>query len=166
MPITLWILWLSIMLGSIELAAGADLAVPSNVLIRPPAEVPGAVSTLTAQQLCAKTFRTSKERPPADYTDKLKHQQLIAWHYASTNKKLYEEDHLISLEIGGDPKNPKNLWPEMWAGKCGAHVKDRLEDRLHALVCHKKLALTDAQHAIATDWVAAYNQYVGKLVCK
>jgi hypothetical protein len=40
-------------------------------------------------------------------------------------------------------------------------VKDRLEDRLHALVVHRKLDLKTAQHEIATDWIATYKKYVG-----
>jgi hypothetical protein len=28
------------------------------------------------------------------------------------NPKDYEEDHLISLELGGAPRDPKNLWPQ------------------------------------------------------
>jgi hypothetical protein len=40
-------------------------------------------------------------------------------------------------------------------------VKDRLEDRLHALVVHRKLDLKTAQQEIATDWIAAYKKYVG-----
>src|SRR5216683_2609243 len=26
----------------------------------------------------------------------------------------YEEDHLVSLELGGHPRDPRNLWPERW----------------------------------------------------
>jgi hypothetical protein len=40
-------------------------------------------------------------------------------------------------------------------------VKDSLEARLHALVCSGKLDLKTAQQAIATNWLAAYNRYVG-----
>jgi hypothetical protein len=40
-------------------------------------------------------------------------------------------------------------------------LKDRLEDRLHALVIRGKLDLKTAQHEIATDWIAAYKKYVG-----
>jgi len=38
----------------------------------------------------------------------------------SDNPACYEEDHLISLENGGDPKDPKNLWPEPYNTKVGA----------------------------------------------
>ena len=26
----------------------------------------------------------------------------------------YEENHFIALELGGNPRDAKNLWPEMW----------------------------------------------------
>jgi len=27
-------------------------------------------------------------------------------------RNAYEEDHLISLQLGGNPSDPRNLWPE------------------------------------------------------
>jgi len=39
-------------------------------------------------------------------------------------------------------------------------AEDVLENTLHRLVCHGRLDLAVAQRAIATDWVAAYQQYV------
>lgn len=76
-----------------------------------------------------------------------------------------EVDHLISLEIGGS-NDIGNLWPEPYGGTtCNAHVKDGLENRLHALVCVGTVALVDAQHDIATDWTAAYRKYIGPLEC-
>lgn len=130
---------------------------------------PGATNPAVKQSnikttICKKGYAESI-RPPANYTEQLKKRQLTQKRYADKKPADYEEDHLISLEIGGNPKSPKNLWPEPYKGTCGAHVKDKLEDRLHALVCHGKVTLTTAQHAISTDWVVAYNKYVGKLAC-
>jgi hypothetical protein len=72
-----------------------------------------------------------------------------------------EVDHLISLELGG-ANDQGNLWPEPYSGTpWNAHVKDKLENRLHALVCAGTVSLSDAQSAIATDWIAAYRQYIG-----
>ena len=79
----------------------------------------------------------------------------------SSNPACYEEDHLISLEIGGDPRNPDNLWPQPWFGAWNARVKDTLENRLHRMVCEGDITLEEAQHAIASDWSAAYQKYVG-----
>ena len=45
--------------------------------------------------------------------------------------------------------------PEPW----NAHVKDKLEDRLHALVCAGKMSLPEAQRAISSDWISAYKQW-------
>ncbi len=74
------------------------------------------------------------------------------------NPGAYEIDHLISLELGGS-NDIRNLWPQPYDGPNGAHVKDRIEGRLHWLVIHGKLPLAAAQHAIATDWIAAMKKY-------
>jgi hypothetical protein len=71
----------------------------------------------------------------------------------------HEVDHLISLELGGS-NAIRNLWPEPYAGVWGARTKDKLENRLHALVCAGSLTLQAAQRAISVDWVAAYQRYV------
>ena len=41
-----------------------------------------------------------------------------------------------------------------------AQVKDRLEDKLHELVCIGQLDLKTAQKAIASNWIEAYKKYV------
>jgi hypothetical protein len=71
-----------------------------------------------------------------------------------------EIDHLISLELGGS-NDVTNLWPEPFSGiTWNAHVKDRLENRLHEMVCKGEMPLAEAQKAISTDWIAAYHRYV------
>lgn len=71
-----------------------------------------------------------------------------------------EVDHLISRELGGADAI-ENLWPQAYGSSpWNAHVKDRLENRLHVLVCSGKLPLDQAQHEIATDWISAYPKYV------
>jgi hypothetical protein len=79
--------------------------------------------------LCSSGFTTKSVRPPTSYTNKLKNLEIGD----------YELDHLISLEIGGNPVDPKNLWLQPWerrgarflpAGE-GAESKDVIENRLH-----------------------------------
>lgn len=128
---------------------------------------PGATNAAVTQAnlkttICRRGGYTKSIRPPMQYTSALKRRQL-AHGYTDKNMRDYEEDHLISLEIGGNPRDPKNLWPEPYKGTWGAHVKDKLEDQLHKLVCAGKIPLKTAQHEIATDWIRAYNKYVGKL---
>ena len=54
----------------------------------------------------------------------------------------YQEDHLISLELGGNPTDPRNLWPEPYPR---AGDVDTIENELNAQVCSGSLALADAQ---------------------
>jgi hypothetical protein len=43
-----------------------------------------------------------------------------------------------------------------------ARVKDRLEEYLHRAACHRRIPIEQAQREIATDWIAAYQQYLGQ----
>jgi len=123
----------------------------------------GAVDTNVTQEniqstICVSGY-TKTVRPSTSYTNSLKRQQIIEYGYADTNLSNYEEDHLISLELGGSPKDPKNLWPESYNIPNGARVKDRLENLLHKMVCNGSISLTEAQLEIATDWLFYYNNY-------
>jgi len=53
----------------------------------------------------------------------------------------YEEDHLIPLEVGGNPTDPNNLWPEPYAEPNGARDKDKVENFLHDEVCSGQMTL-------------------------
>lgn len=71
----------------------------------------------------------------------------------------YEVDYLITPELGG-AHTVRNLWPQPYSARWNARVKDKLEHRLHQLVCQGKVNLATAQHDIATDWIGAYRKYV------
>ena len=43
--------------------------------------------------------------------------------------------------------------------------RDKLENKLHELVCAGKITLGEAQGEIANDWIRSFNLHVGKLVC-
>src|SRR5882724_8810705 len=134
-------------------------------------KTPGAtnpdVSQSNIKRTICKSGWTDTIRPPSSYTTALKRQQIMEYGYR--NKKLgsYEEDHLISLQLGGDPHDPQNLWPQAYAGKCGARVKDVIETALKRLVCDPKppLTLVEAQQMISQDWVAAYTRFVREINC-
>ena len=128
-------------------------------------QVPGAISTAVTQDNIATTIcvsgYTATIRPPSSYTTSLKTKQMKA--FGLTGKPGdYEEDHLISLEIGGNPTDPNNLWPEPYDGSTGADKKDQLENKLHKLVCNKTITLKEAQSAIATNWISNYDKYMNK----
>jgi hypothetical protein len=95
---------------------------------------------------------TKTVRPSTRYTNALKVQQIKQYGYADTNLADYEEDHLIPLELGGHPTDPRNLWPEPRAGDNAATNKDRVENALHKKVCAGLVTLMSAQTAIAVNW--------------
>ena len=134
-----------------------------------PALTPGAVNPAVTQDNIQSTICTSgwtaTIRPPASYTNALKKTQLAQARYADKSMADYEEDHLVSLQLGGHPSDPQNLFPQPYAGRCGARVKDVIETKLKRLVCAGTLTLDAAQSAISTDWVAAYSQYVKPIEC-
>jgi hypothetical protein len=146
----------------IHLAMAVVVAVLPNSSVTPGAINPSVTQSNIQQTIC-KSGYTATIRPPASYTTKLKATQLATTYKSFTDKALasYEEDHLISLEIGGNPTDPKNLWPEPYAS-IGARIKDQIENKLNTMVCTNKMTLATAQHLIATDWYSAYKMYVVK----
>lgn len=57
----------------------------------------------------------------------------------------------MSLELGGS-NSLQHLWLESYISQpLNAHVKGRLENVLHNLVCAGRLKLTAAQRMIAND---------------
>ncbi len=95
--------------------------------------------------------------------------------FNSNNRKCYEEDHLIALEDGGNPEDPKNLWPEPYDTKIngktvGAHQKDIVEGFIHDEICfaipdskknskipaHTSITLQRGQEILTKDWYTCY----------
>ncbi|MET7737716.1 hypothetical protein ABZT02_41410 [Streptomyces sp. NPDC005402] len=71
-----------------------------------------------------------------------------------------EYDHLISLQLGGDPNDSRNLWvepadPGHGRGAGVNNKKDPVEMKLHTAVCKGQIPLAAAQQAIVTDWTTA-----------
>jgi hypothetical protein len=94
-------------------------------------------------------------RQVRNVSDSERYQVFAEYHVPYANHAAYEVDHLIPLELGGD-NSIRNLWPERGSIP---NAKDGLENELHNLVCEGRLSTATAQHAIATDWVAALQRY-------
>ena len=141
-------------------ASAASFTLPIHS-ITPGALDPAVNQSNIASTVCVVGY-TKTVRPPASYTNALKYKQLSGSYsrYGSTNMKLFEEDHLIPLSLGGAPRDPKNLWPEPWEGGNGARKKDVLELKMHLMVCAGKISLKAAQSIFATNWYQGYLTYV------
>ncbi|PWU24136.1 hypothetical protein C5B42_00545 [Candidatus Cerribacteria bacterium 'Amazon FNV 2010 28 9'] len=122
-----------------------------------PSCTPGVTNPAVTQDnlsttICASGY-TQTIRPSVTYTNKLKIEQIASYGYEDTDPKNYEEDHFISLELGGDPSDPRNLWPEPHAS---INEKDKVENYLHEQVCKGVMSLAQAQQKITSNWYAIY----------
>ena len=106
---------------------------------------PGVVNPDVTQQNIAGTICksgwTRTIRPPTDYTNALKLKQMREYGVGGSPAQ-YQEDHLISLELGGHPTDAWNLWPEPYPR---AAEVDSIENDLHAKVCSGDMSLEEAQ---------------------
>jgi hypothetical protein len=119
---------------------------------------PGATLDVTTAQVCRPRYSAGARHVSASEKKKVFEEYGIPW----SRHAEFEVDHLISLELGGS-NELANLWPQSYVSTpYNAHRKDALENRLHALVCHRRLSLKAAQTTIRTDWIAAYKKYVSR----
>jgi hypothetical protein len=128
-------------------AAGLALAASHALIL--PTHTPGVRYSAVTQKTLFKTVCRvgwkATIRPPASYTSALKRRQLLLFQYVDKTSTHYEEDHLVSLELGGAPRSTRNLWPEPWSQ---ARSDDNgIEARLHRRLCLGTLTLRQAQAA-------------------
>ena len=120
-----------------------------------PTCTPGATNPTVTQDtldttIC-RTGYTKSIRPSKEITNAEKRANAAAYGYTGPLSGI-EFDHLVPLEAGGDPNDPRNLWVEPGASP---NPKDGVESQLHDLVCAGKVPLATAQEAIANDWTTA-----------
>jgi hypothetical protein len=138
------------------LAAGYNLQAP---IVPDPKLSPGDVLTSDPKIVCVSGYTKTVRNVPQS----VKEQVYREYGVTSRQRGEYEIDHLISLELGGS-NSIRNLFPESYKTMpLNAHVKDSLENRLHALACSGKITLAEAQQAIASNWTTAYVKYLGPL---
>lgn len=119
-------------------------------------KTPGDVLTTDAKVICVSGYtKTVRNVPQA-----VKEEAYRNYGITTRGAGEYEIDHLISLELGGS-NSIRNLWPESFVTQpLNAHIKDKLENKLHELICAGQLPVQQAQQEIAQDWIAAYKKYV------
>jgi hypothetical protein len=65
----------------------------------------------------------------------------------------------VSLELGGHPRDPRNLWWEKYEdanNDIGAHCKDRVENALKRQIVSGQITLAEGRQLIQTDWYSCY----------
>jgi hypothetical protein len=121
---------------------GSSSKVPYHAdIVRTPGVLnPDVTQATIASTICVRGW-TKTIRPPTDYTNDLKRKQMREYGVRGSMSD-YQEDHLISLELGGHPTDPRNLWPEPYPR---ASEVDAIENDLNDRVCSGDLSLEEAQ---------------------
>jgi hypothetical protein len=109
--------------------------------------------------ICRKGGYTAGVRPSSYVTGKEKRLNAVSYGYTGSMRDA-EYDHLISLQLGGDPNDPRNLWveppsPGHKKNSGPNNPKDSVETKLHTAVCNGTISLRQAQQTIVTDWSTA-----------
>jgi hypothetical protein len=134
-----------LILAAILLCAAAMPALADGPLIPDPKLTPGVIGSTDPAEVCGantdgETYSQAHRITPKSLKDKV-----YANYGVTPDGKSYEIDHRLPLALGGADVEA-NLWPQPWAGACGAHAKDRIEDRLWRAVCKdRSMSLADAQ---------------------
>ncbi len=129
-----------------------------------PQKTPGAIRQAVnpsnlQSTVCVRGY-TDSVRPDKRYTNRLKRDMLREHRFENPDPRQYELDHLIPLSIGGNPTDPKNLWPQPRFGVWSAEKKNDLEFVAYKMVCHGDIGLAEAQQRIARNWIEAYEAWV------
>jgi hypothetical protein len=118
---------------------------------------PGAVLTRSRAHVCVANYSNTVRHTGRKLKDLVYEEYRIAVHVVGEA----EIDHRVPLSLGGADVR-ENLWPQSYLIRpYGAHEKDSLEDRIHALVCHQhSLTLAEGQRVFLGNWIDAYQKYV------
>jgi hypothetical protein len=139
---------------------GKNLRAPTGSVARPnPRLTPGAVASTDLTVLC----RQSRHAPRISQANPLlsvSEQDAIykSYRVAPNRIKRYSLDFLVPLQLGG-AVTPANVWPISLTRGMGFVEKQRLNVRMHILVCHGEMPLAEAQKRMAEDWVALWVRY-------
>lgn len=117
---------------------------------------PGDTLDVTKEDICVSGY-SKKVR---DVPQAVKEQAYKEYGITQREPGEYEVDHLISLELGGS-NSIKNLWAESYRTEpWNARTKDKLENKLHEMICNGQIDIKTAQREIAINWIDAYKKYV------
>jgi len=179
----------------ILLLFSVPLAVSAADILPNPQLSPGVALDLPVEIICTNKGFTSgywKQGKVGDWVSKKEHQHgdvpvrltpesshrvvfsrygLLSIYNDTRHRSDFEDDHIISLELGGS-NSISNRFPQSYLlPRWNAHTKDRLENALHKEVCdclkskgHQEatVLLKQVQSEIAGNWTNAYLRHIGK----
>ena len=124
-------------------------------LLPDPEYTPGATREVSLADLCS----ADGDDVVRSVSGTLRQEVLQEYGIRDIPATEFEVDYLITPGLGGS-EDVRNLWPQPHYNTAwNSYVKDQLEDRLHRMVCERKISLSEAQREIASNWIAAYKKY-------
>jgi hypothetical protein len=124
----------------LPLHGGRRSVVRANPTLTPGALNPDVTQETIRSTICVQGW-TKTVRPPSSYTHALELRQLLQYGESGPTSN-FQEDHFISLELGGAPTDPRNLWPEP---QPRASEVDKIENQLNDEVCSGKITLAEGR---------------------
>jgi hypothetical protein len=130
-------------------------------LLPDPTVTPGAVLTTDKAKVCKVGYAKTIPAVPQSDKDRVFVAYGVQPSTRTVNGKIIpvccQVDRVISAKLGGS-NDIKNLWPQPYSPKPGAHEKDVLEDWLLKQVCSGAIPIEKAQQDLATNWYTVYKQ--------
>ncbi len=114
---------------------------------------PGAIETSDTAIICHRTTKALRH-----VTAAMHHAVFAEYGIPWSAHARYEDDHLISLELGGRNDNA-NRWPQPYPS---AYSKDSVENWAHRQVCRGGLSLPYVQLQLVRDWTVLYHRMKGR----
>jgi hypothetical protein len=145
----------SVLLGPVTKGTGCRLGANPDSRCSPGAYYTGLAKAV----ICSPSFRTASVD---DVSQAINVKVQAAYGLLPRNYgKAIEIDHIVPLVLGGS-NAIANLFPQKRDAHPGYEAKDRLELRLHQLVCNGSMNLRSAQKQIASDWQSLYRTVFGR----
>jgi len=144
---------------SITPASAADREAP-DTKVTPGRANPKVTQGNIRKTICQPAW-VEKTRAAAGSLDAIKVKQLEAQGGSPRDPKDYVADHIIPIEVGGHPTDPRNLWPQSQGLAWNVAVKDKLEAFVNREVCEGRMKLKGAQTVFKNGWVDSFHLYCG-----
>lgn len=143
--------WLGAGCCAASLAAAVGYLLGGSPAMPDPHLTLGAVRSTSITEICSPGYAHAHRVWGADPLDKAS--TLAKYGLPRRDRRLYEDDDLVPVCLGGDNADPRNHWPQLWAE---ARRKDALEWAACRAVCRtgSQSDLQRLQRAFATDWVS------------
>lgn len=84
--------------------------------------------------------------------------QSCKFSYMETFRKNYEEIRFVPPSVGGNPSDPRNLWPKPQISAWDAAQKERPKLVTSRMVCTQEITLAEIQQAVSANLIEVWKK--------